>query len=265
MLQAPFMAFYSGDLYRDVGLNWTGTGFAYLFLLLLACMVPKAVQLQFSLRNFAENSAPAVITQVPEIKIANGEASALVVQPYTIRDPESGKPLAIVDTTGATVSLDGSDAFLLLKKTEIVVKRNALDTRSVSLKEIRNFTLNQNVINRVVNLVRSYGVLVFAVLALIGAFIYRLVQALIYGALGLAIAGLLGTSVTYGRLLRLSVMAVTPVILVSTVVAVTRFNVPHFRLLCFAAAMGFLYLGIKSVAGRQEPVPPAPGGQSAAV
>ena len=265
IFQAPFMAFYSADFYRDAGLNWPGTGFAYLFLLLLVCAIPRSVQLQFKLTSLAEHSAPALISQVPEIKIVNGEASALVQQPYTIRDPESGKPLAILDTTGATISLEGSDSFLLLKKTELIVKRTVMDTRTMSLAEIKNFTLNQSGINYVLSLVRSYDVWLFAVLALFGAFIFRLAQALIYGALGLAIAGMCGATLAYGTLLRLSVMAVTPVIILSTVADVAGFNIPHSWLLGFAAAMGFLFFGIKSASRRQESVPPAPAEQSAPV
>ena len=262
---APFMSFYSGDFYRDVGLNWSGTGFGYLFLLLLLCLVPKAVRFQFSLTDFAEHGAPELIIQVPEIKIVNGEASSLAEQPYTIHAPGTGKPLAIVDTTGATVSLEGSEAFLLVKKTEILVKSSPQETRKVSLREISNFKLNQNVINYVMGLVSSYGLLLFASLELVGGFLFRMAQALLYGALGLGIANLLGASVPYNTLLRLSVMAVTPVIIVTTSADVAGFKIPHAWLLGFAAAMGFLFLGIKSVSGRQEPVPPAPGDQSAPV
>lgn len=250
------MSFYSGDFYRDVGVNWSGTGFGFLFLLLLLCAIPKAVRLQFSLLNFSEHSAPALVTQVPEIKIANGEASSPAEQPYTIRVPGSGKPLAIVDTTGATASLEGSEAFLLIRKTDMVVKRNSRDTRIVSLKDIEKFTLNQDGINAALGLVRRYGVLLFSVLALLGAFIFRIAQVLLYGALGLGMAGLLGAAVPYGTLLRLSVMAVTPVIIVTTAAGAAGLSLPHPWLLGFAAAMGFLLLGIRSVSGRQQPAAP---------
>lgn len=250
------MSFYSGDFYRDVGLNWSGTGFGFLFLLLLLCVIPKALRLQFSLLNFAEHSAPALITQVPEIKIYNGEASSPAEQPYTIRIPGSGKPLAIVDTTGATASLEGSEALLLLRKTDLVVRRNPLDTRTVSLKEIGKLTLNQGVLNSVLGLVNRYGVLLFSILALLGAYIFRIAQVLLYGALGLGLAGLLGAALPYGTLLRLSVMAVTPVILLTTAADVAGLSLPHPWLLGFAAAMGFLFFGIRSVSGRQQPAAP---------
>jgi len=34
VFQAPFLAFGSGSLYRDVGRNWKGVAFGYLLLLL---------------------------------------------------------------------------------------------------------------------------------------------------------------------------------------------------------------------------------------
>ena len=258
VFHAPFKSFYSGDFYRDVGLNWSGTGFWALFLLLLVCAVPKAVRLQLALQGFAERTAPGFITQVPEIKIAGGEAYCLAEQPYIIRVPGSGTPLAIVDTTGATASLDGSEAFLLVKKTEIVVKRNSMDTRIVSLKDIGNFTLNQDLLNAVMRLVRGYGVLLFAFFALLCAFLFRIAQTLLYAALGLGIAGLLEVSIPYGAMLRLSVMAVTPVIIVTTAAEVAGVGIPHPWLLGFGAAMGFLFLGIKSVSAGQPPAVPGP-------
>lgn len=260
LFHAPFMSFYSGDFYRDVGLNWSGTGFWVLFLLLLACAVPKAVRLQFSLRDFAEHTAPGFINQVPEIKIIDGEASCLAEQPYIIRIPGSGTPLAIVDTTGATISLEGSEAFLLVKKAGIEVRRNSRDTRILSLKDVDSFTLNQDLLNSVMGTVLRYGALLFALFALLGALIFRVLQALLYSALGAGIANLLEVNVPYGALLRLSVMAVMPVIIVTTIADVAGFGIPHPWLLGFGAAMGFLYLGIKSVYGGQ---PPAAAAQEA--
>lgn len=251
------MAFYSGEFYRDIGLNWSGTGFAYIFLLLLVCVVPQAVKWQVSLLNFAEHAAPALIKQVPVIKIINGEASALAAQPYTIVDPRSGAPLAIVDTTGATVSLDGSDAMLLVKKTEVIVKQPPMAPRAVSFADVGNLTVSQDGINSGLKMISRYGGLAFALVALLWAFLFRMAQALVYGALGLGIASLLGTNVRYGTLVRLAAMAVTPVIIVSAAADLAGFEVPYAWPLAFAAAMGYLFLGVKSVSG-QAAAAPAP-------
>lgn len=268
MFHAPFMSFYSADFYRDVGLNWSGTCFGFLFLLLLFCMVPQAARLQFALSGFAEHEAPEFINQVPELKINNGEVTSSAVQPYIIRAPGTGAPLAIIDTTGATASLEGSEAFLLVKRTEVVIKRDSLDTRIVSLKEIRDLTVNQAGLTYLVGLVRSYGVLVFALFALAGAFIFRAAQALLYAALGAGLASLLGVRLAYTALLRLSVIAVTPVILVTTAADTAGFAIPHPWLLAFGAAMGFLFLGIRSASADQSPAATAqesrpPAGQDA--
>ncbi len=252
IFHAPFMSFYSPDFYRDVGLNWSGTCFGYLFLLLLLCLIPKSARMQFELLSFAEQGAPQLITQVPEIKIINGEASSVALQPYIIRAPGTGRPLALIDTTGATASLEGSEAFLLIKRTEIIVKKDSQNTRSVSLKEIRNFTLNQDRLNYMLGLISRYGVLLFSLLALAVAFLFRVAQALLYGALGAGLASLLDIRTTYSVLLRLSVMAVTPVILVTTAADLAGFAIPHSWLLAFVAAMGFLFLGIRSISSGQS-------------
>ena len=55
----------------------------------------------------------------------------------------------------------------------------------------------------------------------------------------------------YQTLLRLSVMAITPVIIVSTVFDVLGVKVPFHGLVYFLAAMGYLYFGVYSVS-RQD-------------
>ncbi len=110
ILQAPVMAFFSPSFYRDVGLHWRGNGFAYLFLLLAVCWVPGSILFHLHFANLIETKTPAIITQIPQMKIIKGEASVEVIQPLKIINPESGTVLASIDTTGKTVSLEGTEA-----------------------------------------------------------------------------------------------------------------------------------------------------------
>jgi hypothetical protein len=51
-LQAVYLSFFSGDLYRDVANNWTGIGLVYLLLLLAAAWLPSAVRTFTGLKAF---------------------------------------------------------------------------------------------------------------------------------------------------------------------------------------------------------------------
>lgn len=246
------MSFFSLDFYKDVGLLWKGTCFPYLFLLLAICWVPFLIQNQLSVIDYVQNKAPALVDQIPPIRIINGEAVVDVSMPYKITDPESGKVLALIDTTGQTVSLEGTEAKILLKKVEVIIRKNDIETRSMSFKKIEHFTLDKEKVSGRLTIFRNYGSFVVFVLAIIGSFAFRVMQVLVYAAIGLLFAKWLKTKRPYLALLRLSVMALTPVIIVSTIIDLTHAKIPLNNLLCFIAAMVYLYLGVKAIACQEK-------------
>lgn len=247
VFQAPVMTFFSPGFYRDVDQHWKGTGFAYLLLLLTICWVPAMVQFHFSVADFVEKEAPALTDQIPTIRIIKGEASADVAQPYKIVDPDSGTALALIDTTGKTTSLEGTEARALVTKTELIYKKSDIETRSFSFKDIKDFTLDQQVISGLLTVFRKYVAVVSFPFAVLGSFVFRIVQLLIYAAIGLLFAKWCKTSRPYDTLLRLSAMAVTPVIIVSTILDMANVKIPWQGLLYFIAAMAYLFFGIKTV------------------
>ena len=64
---------------------------------------------------------------MPDITVSKGIVSAEVQMPYIIMNKKNS-PLMIIDTTGKTVSLEGSDAFALLTKSELIVRRTRTST-----------------------------------------------------------------------------------------------------------------------------------------
>jgi hypothetical protein len=261
IFQAPVMSFFSPSFYRDVDQHWKGTGFAYLLLLLAICWVPTFIQFHLSIADYVEHRAPAITAQVPLIRIVKGEASVDVAQPYKIVDPDSGTVLALIDTTGKTASLEGSEALALLTKTEVIVKKNDVETRSFNFKNVKNFTVDQQRISGWLKVFRRYVAVVFYPFAVMGSFVFRIVQALIYAAIGLLFAKWLKTNRPYLTLVRLSVMAVTPVIIVSTVVDAAGLKIPWPGLLYFMAAMVYLFLAIKTVSHQESGEVKADDGQ----
>jgi hypothetical protein len=247
MFQAPFMAFFSQSFYRDVDLHWKGTGFAYLLLLLAICWIPTFIQFHLSVADYVENKAPALIAQIPPIRIIKGETSVDVAQPHKIIDPDSRMVLALIDTTGNTVSLEGTEARVLLTRTEVIYRKSDVETRSFRLEKIENFFLDQQKMQGWLTVFRKYVAVVSYPFAVIGSFAYRIVQLLIYASIGILFARWCKTGRPYLTLLRLSVMAVTPVIIVSTVFGIAGVKLPFQGLLYFLAAMAYLYYGINAV------------------
>ena len=73
IIHLPLFSFFSKKLYRDVGQNWKGANFSYLFLLLAICWIPPTLNLRESLVESLDSNQLQIINQIPEIHIKNGQ------------------------------------------------------------------------------------------------------------------------------------------------------------------------------------------------
>lgn len=262
MFHIPYMSFYSGDLYWDVCHNWKGVGFLYLFLLLAVCWIPRAITVQGGVAAFVETEAPPIVTQIPQITIARGEASTDVNQPYIIVDPKTLKELAIIDTTGQIVTLTEQEANVLVTKKELIVRRGDLDTRSLRFDPNFDFTLDQHIVTGWLGTLRRVAAVLIYPVALLGSWFFRVIQLLIYALIGLQFTRILQSRRTYDSLLRLSAVAITPAIIVQTILGVADIQIPMPGLCYFLATMCCLYFGIRSAALSVEENSKEDGGSS---
>ena len=247
IIHVPVLSFFSKALYADVGLSWKGTGFAYLALLLAACWIPKIVKIHWAASDFINNEAPAVVEQVPEITITNGEVSIEEPQPYYIREPEHDSVLAIIDTTGTIQSLEDANTICLLTRTHLIWRQSNVETRTFDLSKVENFVVDGNRIMGWLHTARHVIVPIVYPFAFLGSYVYRIVQALIYAAIGLLFASLCKVALPYPTLLRLAVVAVTPCIIVGTVLGLAGVHLPYAGLIYLLIALGYLFFGVKAV------------------
>ena len=248
----PVLTFFSKDLYTDIALNWKGVNFLYLLLLLAVCGVGSMVKIHRGLNNFIINDAPALIDQVPEITIYDGQVSIKEEQPYYITAPDSGEVLIIIDTTGKIESLEETEAFCLLTKNKVMTKKNEIQNDSYDLSAIKSFSINSEQITGWLRFGGKFAAAVIYPFALIGSYVYRIVQALMYAAVGMLMAAICKTKLSYATLIRLAVAAVTPAIIVHTILALTGNAIPSYWYLI--AAMGYLFFAVKSVSSAQAQV-----------
>jgi hypothetical protein len=171
--------------------------------------------------------------------------------PYSIKNPDSGAVIAILDTTGVIPDLEDSEAHVLMTKTKLIFKKNSSETRVYDLSPITSFTLKKERLHGWLNIARKCLVFAFFPICVLGSFAYRILQALIYAAIGLIFASLLKVRLGYASLLRLSVVAVTPAVILDTLRDLTGHHIPAWGLICFLIAMGYLFFGIKAGAETQ--------------
>jgi hypothetical protein len=251
----PFVfSFFSRDLYRDFARNRSGAGFLYLLLLLAICWIPDTIKTAASFSHFTATVAPGFINQVPNITITDGEVSISEPMPYSIKDPDSGAVIAILDTTGAITELEDSGTPVLLTKTKLIFRKSASETRVYDLSPIKSFTLTKERLHGWLHIARKCLMIAFFPICVLGSFVYRIVQALIYAAIGLIFASLLKVRLGYASLLRLSVVAVTPAVILDTLRDLTGYRIPAWGLICFLIAMGYLFFGVKASAETQPAI-----------
>ena len=250
IFHVPALSFFSKKLYIDVGQNWKGANFLYLLLLLAICLIPTMINLHRGISNFVNNEAPAIVNQVPEITITDGQVSIKETQPYYIKDPDSDEPLAIIDTTGQIESLEDTDAFCLLTGNKVITKKSEFENRTYDLSNVKAFVVDSERITGWLQIGRKFLAVVIYPFVLLGYYMYRIVQALIYAAIGLLFASFCKTTLSYTALIRLAVVAVTPCIIVGTILGLTDTSIPPF--LYLVAALVYLFFAVKSISGIPE-------------
>lgn len=253
ILHIPFLSFFSRDLYVDVALRWKGSGFGYLLLLLVVCWLPMMVKMYTAMSTFIDEHASSFIEQVPTITFDQGLASINEPQPYYIKVPDSNEVIAIIDTTGTIQSLENTDAHILLTQTQVIYRENNVTTKTIQLSDIQGqHTLDQNIIWGFLGFFKKILFPVILLFILIFSFVYRIIQALIYAAIGLLFASWCRARLQYTALLRLAVVAFTPCIIVSTILGLARVHLPWGFLWYLLAALGYLLFGVNAVSQAQE-------------
>jgi len=240
------MSFYSKALYQDVGRNWKKISLLYLLLLLSVCSIPIVFRVHSALSDYLHQEAPKIVKQVPVIIIDKGVASVNEEMPYIIKDPESSAPLIIIDTTGKTDSLKGSDAIVLLTKTKLFFRRSARDTRTLDLSEIDTLTIDQARVYDWIETFLDYFIFVFYPFALLFSFLFRLVEALIFGAIGMLFARNMKVPLRYQATLSLALVSMTPAIILDTLYNYGDINIPFWWIINFLIAVGYLFFAVKA-------------------
>ena len=250
------------SLYVDVAKRWRGVGFLYLLLIVIISWLPDLAKMQISFQQLRGEPAESFIRQVPAISITDGVASADVETPYFIKDPKDGKVLGIIDFTGQYTNLENTSAVVLLTRKEVITKQSGRETRTYSLSGVKHFAIDQTRVRHWVNLFLTWFVALIAPFVIVFTYGFRIVQALIYAALGMAFANWYHVKLTYSTLLRFACVALTPVVIFTTVTDL----IPAFRtiprplvwLIHLAIAVWYISFAVKACATEPAEFPPTP-------
>lgn len=239
-------SFFSKDLYRDVARNWHGNAFFYLFILLAICWIPATYLMHKGINTFLENRVVPLVKQMPTIKIRNGEASIDQPSPYIIRAPYSNRIIGIINTSGLLTIPTQTKALFLLTKDKFYIRRSKGEMRVYELKRLGNREFTKPFFFRIINFAKAWGASLLYPLLLIVSYLYRILQALLYAALGtLVFAKITKSSLDYQQILRLSIIAVTPAIILSTLLSFFSISFAYQWTLYFLVTILYLFFAIR--------------------
>lgn len=215
--------FFSKEFYRDVGHNWRGLSLRFLFLTLAISWLPMTYELHVALKSVGNELVPYFTKQLPEVHIRDGELSISAKEPVYIQDDEN--IIAVIDPFKEYADeqviktlRDNPALILIATKQHVFIRKDesSKEIRAFSYEKVSNVSFTPSKIDKIAaDWARFAGWLLWPVLIL-GSFIYRLIQLLLYSAIGMLFAELFSVDIKFSEVMRLAVMAITPSILLST-------------------------------------------------
>lgn len=263
-LHALYLSFFSRDLYRDVGRRWPGVGLLYLLFLLAIAWLPLMFKLHFDFGRKLQQLAPQLVKDLPRISVTKGVVDTDPPGRHEIKDPDTGKTFAIIDASIESINLDElPDDVIILTRSKFIMKQSdRRQTRIQDLSSVENFSMDRNDAERWLRAAGRWMAVLLYPFMLLGSYVYRIVQLLFYALIGLALAR---GAVPYPKLMRLTAVAVTPAVLVDTLVGLTPLEIPLWWLICFLVAMFYLDFALRALRepelalpGYSVPPPPTP-------
>ena len=240
------LAFFSRAFYADVARHWRGLAFVHLLLVLLFSAAAYTLYFRSLIDTFVTQKAPAIIAQVPDIRITDGTVHVTVAEHYEIREPDSGQLFAVIDTTGKVTSIRQTDALLLLTTSRLAVRLSPEDFRSIDLRPIVSLHIDQTTVSQWLLDIQKWSPFILFPMALGFSFLFRCLQALLYGGLGMALAASLKAPLAYGAAVSVAIMAMTPVLLLDALLMLMDIYLPLWGFFGFLITVGYLIFGIRS-------------------
>lgn len=232
--QAPFLAFFSGDLYRDVAENWKGSGVLYIFLLssaawVISCIATIAVPM---LQASSNQDVRAVLQQLPKIQITGGKLTIDKPAGYEVKETATGSTIIRFATDRKTDEPRDGDPPFVLTETALIYQlpgsyRTASDDdppepKVVKFAEVQNllgpeFTMDGASAQSMIAM--SCTVVPVLILFIAWPFIFlgHLFQLLVFGGIGMLVANAMQKDLTFEKSMRLAAIAISPAVIVTVI------------------------------------------------
>jgi len=242
----PFKSFYSKNTYRETGLKRDNTGLLYLFVLIAFCWSLQSLKMIPGISLFKKEMAQDILPQIPDMIINNGAVHLQIAQPHYIRSLKTNQIYAIIDTTGIFSACTPNAAPFILTKTQLLYSKDSIETRIIKINKDFSLEINQNKLHTWLNWITIATIPFIFVFMTVFAFIGRTILVLFYSLIGIIIIKFVKVSLPFKSLIRLSILAITPSILIQTVLDLANIKPPHLKIVFFLITVSYLVYGILS-------------------
>ena len=245
IFESLFLSFYSKPFYQAVAQKWKGLALGYFLLVIAICWLPFSYDFHRLLNHFSAQMLSGIVAQVPNITLVKGKLSIDKPVPYLIKEPGDGAPMVLFDTSGKQVSMDGVNAYILVTQDKIMLRDNTSPVPKVttySLSKLDDMHLQPWQFAEFAKKVVFFSSVLMYPLSVLISFICRLLQAFIFGGFAMMIASWFRIKLYYQPAVRIAVVALTPMLFISTLA--DYFNVPlwHHYGLFFELVLSIGYL-----------------------
>jgi len=234
----PLLSFYSQRLYADVSNRWKNTNLGFLFILIALCLIPASRQMSREAVALIDHHASLYLMQIPPMHITNGHLSVEAPQPYSII--QGNHTVLLIDTTGKITTLEAAGSSALLTATNLLISQKSQAPFIYDLTSIETLELNKEIVGEFVERIKSVILPSYYLISLIFTSIAFLLSALLFGALALLFGFFQQKSLNYTTGIRISVVAFTPPLILSTLFRMAGWKIP--AILYILLALAYLYL-----------------------
>ena len=232
----------SARFYQEIPGRRFSEALKYFSILILLVTVILSVRFTFDILKGLASFEEWSKASLPEIVIEKGIASVNAPQPW--RTEKEGF-VVIMDTTGAVRDLDDSYAQgLLFTRDKLILKRGAYETRRYDLSKIDSFRLNSGSIRRF----RQVGQWLFPPLLAVILFLYfwlgKFSQIIFFSLISLLANWFSKRNFSYTTLLTLGIYAITPPLLLVTLVTLLGIEIRFFEMIYLAIYAALLVTAV---------------------
>jgi hypothetical protein len=225
--------------------------YKYLLFILAISSIPAFYIINTNIYDYINGPGKNVIQQIPEVYIKDGKISTEVSLPYIINDPETDKELIIIDNTGSFSSIEGNNAFIILVDGQLQVRTYENTAQNFDLTEFGDFKINKLKVKESIPIVK-WVIIIMYILYTLFLFTFYFILIHIYAWSGGFLDHFARSGLNYQAILRISALAITPVLLIDTILKIMMIHIPHWGIVSIILSMSLIYFGLISNKNKEQ-------------